>query len=230
MHKLRQFENYCSSNPKFKVLGPYAYEYLPFEQDRVLTLVALVHGNEIGGLNILLEVLKSIEKGSFVPQCRIRFILGNIPAYELNKRFIETDLNRSFNLNKEDSKEERRAKEIETYISGSTMLLDFHQTLEPSYSPFFIFNYEESNYRLAKNLASDIPIITFKSFSNGKSGRGLSSMANLLGASAITVETGEKGDSAEQTMFGVKLVNSAASFLESSHLQDASLEPINCFT
>jgi len=213
MDNIVLFETLCSG-PNFYKLGPYCFEFRPSGATKTLSLVALVHGNESGGLDILNEVLKLITNEGFEPLVNIRFLLGNVNAYLSQKRFIETDLNRSFEVPNPESLEEIRGREISQLVKGSDFLIDFHQTIEPCHQPFFIFTYTEKSFSLARALDDSVSIVTFKSFSNAVLGKGLTTMANNMGTVAITIETGQKGKDKNQIEFGSKLIFRATEILE----------------
>lgn len=60
----------------------------------------------------------------------IDVIVGNPEAVEKNVRFVETDLNRSWGFTEDLTHEQKRAQELQRYISHSpaTLVLDLHTT------------------------------------------------------------------------------------------------------
>jgi succinylglutamate desuccinylase len=210
--KIEEFKSLCEELRLIQ-RAPWAYEYHSPIGSKTMTLAALVHGNEIGGLEILLQLLNDLKQGILSPGIHLRFILGNLKAYEAGKRFLESDMNRSFLMPQPVSEEEYRARELFDIARDSQVILDLHQTIEPTRSAFFAFNYSEKNYQFARSL-SDLPIITYKTFSGLSQGVGLANAATKNDLVGITIETGEKGIHADQTHLGCTLVKKAIALLE----------------
>lgn len=105
-----------------------------------ITIVGSIHGDEPAGK----KAINSILEQDLDYQRPVQFILANEEALEKNKRYLETDLNRSFPGNKESEKhEEKLAAEILEKVKD-TVLLDIHTTR--SYpEPFATFKSKESN-------------------------------------------------------------------------------------
>jgi succinylglutamate desuccinylase len=83
------------------------------------------HGNELLG-EVLYEYIKT-KRRELLPY--VSYLVGNVQAKNQNTRYIESDLNRSFNGRKT-SYVERRATRIMTYIKQHTfdLVLDIHTT------------------------------------------------------------------------------------------------------
>lgn len=79
-----------------------------------------IHGDEPIGI----EVAKFFEKG----RNSILGLVCNPKALRENKRFIETDLNRSFGVNKPISLEENRARKISEIVKNFDLIIDLHNT------------------------------------------------------------------------------------------------------
>lgn len=86
-----------------------------------ILVVGGLHGDEPTGIE-LVEALSDHSKQG------ITALLGNPEAVRQNKRFIETDLNRSFTSDTSTSLEEKRAVEIKRELGGYDIILDFHNT------------------------------------------------------------------------------------------------------
>jgi succinylglutamate desuccinylase len=108
--------------------------------------LAVVHGNEIIGLPLINSVLEDLCSGLLITEHELYFALGNIPSLFAGKRFIEKDLNRAFGQSSVATLEDQRAREIEThFLDKIDYLIDFHQTIQPTLRPFFIFQYSSPN-------------------------------------------------------------------------------------
>ena len=78
-----------------------------------ILVVENMHGDEIGG---------------FTYPSGIDVVIGNPEAKKQKKRYIESDLNRSFN-GRSETLEERRAKELLPVIEKYDFVLDIHSTI-----------------------------------------------------------------------------------------------------
>lgn len=201
---LNQFESICEhwslAPGKMEKLAPFAYVWHPPEivsthhaKPLGLTLQAITHGNEVGGVEVLLTCLNLIKSGLLQPHFAVGFALGNPEAAARDCRFVERDLNRSFGQKAEASLEERRARSLEPLLSRSSFFLDIHQTIEPSAKPFFIFPYHKDSFDFAHFLATGIPIVTHWGSSFSKDGMCSDEFVNQAGGIGITLELGQKG-------------------------------------
>lgn len=103
---------------------------------KTTTIMVWVHWNELSWINALNDILKEINIISW----KVYFILANLKAIEIWKRFFEKNLNRCFvEDNNWNTYEDKRAKEIIKYLNESDCLLDVHNTLNKENSiPFLI--------------------------------------------------------------------------------------------
>ncbi|MDY6773985.1 MAG: succinylglutamate desuccinylase/aspartoacylase family protein, partial [Candidatus Nanohaloarchaea archaeon] len=94
------------------------------EGEPEITIMGSVHGDEPVGKKAIERILS--EDLEFLKP--VQFIVANEEALEEGKRFLDTDLNRSFPGSEEsDSREERLAHEI-LEQAGGTKVLDIHST------------------------------------------------------------------------------------------------------
>ncbi len=63
-------------------------------EDKKFIIIGGIHGNEKGGIDAILNVLPELKKNSLFQKGKVFFLKGNLPALELNERFVEKDLNR----------------------------------------------------------------------------------------------------------------------------------------
>lgn len=204
--KVDSFKDACLK-AGLKEIGTHVFE-LKQSSEKTLALCTLVHGNEIGGIETFLFLLNEIETGKLKPKLNLRIILGNIEAYYEDKRFLEKDMNRSFGLDEPISPEELRAKELETFLSTSDFLIDVHQTIGPTYTPFYIFEYDEKSYDFARYLHATLPIVTYTMERRFKGKTSTGFMIDL-GKSGITIETGQKGIDKNQISLGYEVLRKA---------------------
>jgi len=83
-----------------------------------ILIVTMQHGNEVFGQTIINHF-----NGS-----NIDTVIANPKAYEQRKRFIETDMNRSYNRDGQKSYEEKRADEVRELAEKYDFVIDIHTT------------------------------------------------------------------------------------------------------
>ncbi len=83
-----------------------------------ILIVTMQHGNEIFGQRIIDHFKDS----------SVDTIIANPKAYEQKKRFIETDMNRSYQRDGQKSYEEKRADEIYELTQKYDFVIDIHTT------------------------------------------------------------------------------------------------------
>lgn len=102
------FEKHTTSNPTVLIVGA-------------------SHGNELLGVKLYERMLR--KRLAILEQ--IDFIIGNPRAFATKKRYIESDINRSYGITSPEGYEELRAREITTYINKTkpSLVLDMHTTV-----------------------------------------------------------------------------------------------------
>ncbi|MCM2680786.1 succinylglutamate desuccinylase [Echinimonas agarilytica] len=171
---------------------------------RSIVLSCGVHGNETAPIELLNSLVAELSLEQQSLTARVLFIVGNPPAIELQKRFIDENLNRLF-VRKEPpfaNAEQRRAKTLEMHVdrffaasdkSMPRVHYDLHTAIRGSEYPFFavypfVQNMDFSSAAVARIQASGIdtvllssePSTTFSHYS-----------AKYHGAEAFTVELGQ---------------------------------------
>ena len=121
---------------------------------------AIVHGNEVGGLASLNDFLEIYASGSLQTDVPTVVFLGNVRAAEMGRRFVERDMNRSFNMDDLATHEARRTKELENIMLNAGFYLDIHQTKKKSSTGFFIFPFKKESFEFARSLMPRTPIVT----------------------------------------------------------------------
>lgn len=161
-----------------------------------IVFCAIIHGDEVGAIPAFLDTIKKIETGEILCGGRITFFLGNVPAALKNKRFLEKDLNRSFNLEstQDTSLERKRALALMQLLRGCDLLFDFHQTTRQSLYPFYAFGFEYQSYLWARVAGCTQMFVTRsanQSFSAG--GMCVDEYVRSFGKPAVTLELGQRG-------------------------------------
>lgn len=88
-----------------------------------ILFVACTHGDELAGFNLFVKY--PYGKTNDVEW---KTIIGNPDAAFLNTRFLETDLNRSFDADTANSFEEKRAEKLKKILSEYDVVYDMHTT------------------------------------------------------------------------------------------------------
>ena len=91
-------------------------------RSRVL-IVGATHGNERVGVRVINALRPLVEGNNDVD-----FLVANPRALEANRRFLETDLNRSFPGNPQGAFEERLAYDLQPLIASYNVVVDIHST------------------------------------------------------------------------------------------------------
>lgn len=236
-NSLHRFELLCDHWPakagRMEKRANYAYIWYPVQRairppDQtkpiLLTLQAITHGNEYGGIEVLLAFLELLAAGLLKIDQPMGFILGNTAAALAGRRFLEADLNRSFGQSQTILWEHQRAKELEPILEASLYYLDFHQTIEPTLSPFFIFPYTPRCYAFASALHLQLPIVTHWGQSFSLDGMCSDEFVNFRGGTGITLELGQKSFDPYHTGVGLQVALSAVQYAE-EHGRDEKRVP-----
>jgi succinylglutamate desuccinylase len=215
MQALERFEQLCHNLEK---VAPLAYVWhpaqatVPTPKPIGLTLQAATHGNEVGGIDVLNTFLKLLQSGLIRPPFSMGFAIGNPAGVQADRRFTERDLNRSFGQAASTLEEEKRARALEPLLEKTSVFVDFHQTIEPSHRPFFIFPYTQRSYELAAALHDRIPIVTHWGLGFSKDGMCSDEFVNHRGGTGITIELGQKGFDAYHGGVGLQVALAAVQY------------------
>lgn len=146
--RFRSFAQATTSYGQVQLKGTDVLQFSPKNVTKKMKIgfLAMVHGNETIGLPILNTILSQLLEGVITSDFEILFGLGNIPAAYADKRFLQKDLNRCFGQSHMETPEDQRAREIEKYLLNEVdYLIDLHQTVQHTMTPFFIFQYTSQN-------------------------------------------------------------------------------------
>ncbi|MBT6179501.1 MAG: hypothetical protein HOI23_19825 [Deltaproteobacteria bacterium] len=164
------------------------------KHDQHMVFGAITHGNETGSLPGFVQMAQALANGEFEYGGRVTLMLGNIEACKKDQRFLEADLNRVFLEEAPESLEKKRAFEMMEVLNQADVFIDFHQTIEPSEKPFYIFPFHESGYQWAKLLGGGTSLITRDSRHAFSAGCVCADeFARNRGIPGITLEMGQKG-------------------------------------
>lgn len=234
--KLEEFEELSTKiRSKFsnsKIYSSHAFSINETDRSIDLWMSALIHGDEVAGIDVLNTTIKTLLNNPEL-SCSLAFSLGNVEAALCGKRFLDRDLNRSFALSNHTAREVLRADQLGRIAERTKFAIDFHQTVEPSVTPFFVLPDHPLSLAFCNALESSYPKVTFplEGFSlDGKmmlervlAGPNKSADAKDLISSksaSFAIELGAKGFSETQAEAGVaialkamEIINSKSSFL-----------------
>ena len=125
---------------------PYCIEVTADRKGAHVVVVGATHGNEPAGVKAMVAFLRQIQNGELqLESGKVSLLLGNPQAYEQDQRYIDWDLNRSFDSLDPATNEGRRAADIIQYLNQNneiSALLDLHSV---SIGDFKICVYEKDN-------------------------------------------------------------------------------------
>ncbi len=114
------------------------------------------HGNEPLGI----EVIKTLEKnGPHQTNHSFQTFLGNPKAYELQKRFVDCDLNRCFGVNgRSHGYEQKRSQELVQQVAGKfDFVVDIHTTTSNMGMTIILTQTDERTRKVAAFLKKKYP-------------------------------------------------------------------------
>lgn len=125
---------------------PYCIEVVANKEGQHVVIVGGTHGNESAGARAMVAFHRGFNDGEIkLDRGKVSLLLGNPRAYQKDRRYIDRDLNRSFDDPDSITLEGRRADEIIKYFEQNndiTALLDLHSV---SIGDFKICVYEKKN-------------------------------------------------------------------------------------
>lgn len=112
-----------------------------------IILNILTHGDERVGLKVVKEVEKlNIDKNTLVIH------VANEKAFQLRKRFIDQDLNRSFPGKKDGNYEEKLAYKISPIIKSADIVIDIHSTKSELKDTVIVTKLDEATKKCIKSI------------------------------------------------------------------------------
>jgi len=140
---------------------PYCIEVASDREGEHVVVVGGTHGNEPAGVRAMVAFHRQLQNGEIkLESGKVSLLLGNPQAYQKDRRYIDRDLNRSFDHPEGATLEGRRAAEIIEYLGRNNdivALLDLHSV---SIGDFKICVYEKDNSQILDLTLSisDIPL------------------------------------------------------------------------
>lgn len=153
-----------------------------------IAILGCTHGNE----DYSLKIFKRLKKINLLFG-KVDFYLVNQSAYEKKVRYIDTDLNRSFNLTI-DNYETKLANKIKTKLKQYDYIIDIHSTTSKT-APFLIYvneDLEKTNFLNLFNIKKRvfIPNSTFSLISQFE--KAVSIEISIINGYGVAIKNGEK--------------------------------------
>ena len=152
---------------------PWLWTYDGGKSSFHLVVSVMIHGNEVGPLEGLLDIMDALDSGKLKYHGRLSCFIGNPKAARANRRFLDIDLNRIFDKDLVNSKidqvkdqidsgdrsatsslpyEIQRVSEIFAILDQADLYIDFHQTIIDSSQAFYICPFSEEAWHWARIL------------------------------------------------------------------------------
>ena len=131
---LQQFQAHANSSDY-----PWLYTYDGGQYTTHLHISCLIHGDETGSLPAVIKVIHKLKSKQLVYGGRLSITLGNPEAARQGVRYLESDLNRAFLETDLKTHEAQRARTLMPIFNRADILLDLHQTILKTQTPFYIF-------------------------------------------------------------------------------------------
>jgi hypothetical protein len=153
---------------------------------------------------VLNGLLALLNRGAVNLRLPVAFLLGNPWAAKENKRFLERDLNRSFNRKDPAAAEELRARDLGAVLKDTAYIVDYHQTSRVSERPFFIFPYGRRSLAFARAVGPRQTIVTHWGRPFSSEGMCSDEFVNSQGGTGISLELGQNGFDPYQIAVGIE--------------------------
>ncbi len=178
--------------------GSYAYDrhhhHDGGRHDFHVVVGVMVHGDEVGSLPALVELVEALNAGTAVFGGRFSCFVGNPEAGAADVRFLEADLNRVFVDEPPANHEGDRARLLQPILADADVFLDLHQTILGTDRPFYTFPFDVAGWHWARAIGVASTWVTRApdaSFSTGT--RCADEYVRHHGRPGLTLELGEKG-------------------------------------
>ncbi|MCO4793787.1 MAG: aspartoacylase [Bacteriovoracaceae bacterium] len=188
-------------------------------------IIGGTHGNEPVGI----EVIRDLEqKGPSLYTHEFKTFVGNPKAFEIGKRYVNSDLNRAFGeLGNSSGNESKRSEELDKEIRGKfDFLMDLHTTTSNMGITIILTHLDETTIKAACYLKEKNPELVI--IVSSRAGTDCPYTTNMA-PSALTVEVGPVANNvvkADLVFSSRKLVTDLLDF---DFKKSYNLSQINCF-
>ena len=141
-----------SGDERIQLDYEWAWRFRGGESEFHLGASVMIHGNEVGPLEGLLDIMEALSHGRLHFPGTFTCFIGNPEAGRLGQRFVDVDLNRVFDAKHLDqaevsSHEVRRVQKLIPLLDEFDLYIDFHQTVLDSTQPFYISQWQIEDWR-----------------------------------------------------------------------------------
>ncbi|BBH52977.1 succinylglutamate desuccinylase/aspartoacylase family protein [Fluviispira sanaruensis] len=225
--QLNKFDSYAKQFP-----GPIE-DSVSFNFGRYnhhIVFACLIHGDEIGSLPAITRIIQELSTQKIKYGGIVTFILGNRQAALQEKRFLETDLNRSFSAKtseQDNTLEQNRALEIMKVLNNSDVFIDFHQTNLRCKKPFYIFEMHLKSYLWARSIGLTKYFVTRKK-GEAYTPAGMCSdeYVRKQDKVGITLELGVKGFYKNAELNCIKAIQKSLNIMDQKYLLNKEIKNI----
>ncbi|MEK7672321.1 MAG: succinylglutamate desuccinylase/aspartoacylase family protein [Patescibacteria group bacterium] len=164
------------------------------KSNKPVCIMGSIHGNERIGAAVLERLKNELSSLEIEPKSDIYLVIGNPEAYRRNVRFVDTDMNRLFSVDRDihqpgNNIEEKRAREIAPVLTESYYLLDLHSTIKPSV-PFVYCEPDSDHLELANLMGVKYIVSTIANFRPADLITSADNFVDRNGGFGITFESG----------------------------------------
>ena len=232
--QLKQYLQKFKTAAQPTTIHPWLYIHNGGKSTFRIQLCGIIHGNEVGSLPTLIQLIEDLESGRRTFPGIISILLGNPEAALLNRRFVEADLNRLFLSPQPEAytntHEAKRARELMPILSECDILIDLHQTMLASRQAFFICPRSEITVAWANQLGGTNAYIDSTPTTTTPKYQCSDDFVWHQDKPALTLELGKAGFHQPATDISKKVIDnllSTASFLISHNIEHNRKDTLN---
>ena len=203
--QLERFQNLVqqlSSDERVALDYEWAWRFKGGESGLHLGASVMIHGNEVGPLVGLLDIMESLASGRLSFPGTFTCFIGNPEAARLQRRFVDIDLNRVFEVSSLEEgevipHEVRRAQKLIKLLNSFDLYIDFHQTILDSAQPFYISPWSEEAWRWMRLMGGAKVWVTRDPSRGGGGLKCADEYVRRRGQPSVALELGALGFSAQ---------------------------------
>lgn len=198
-----------------------------------LGVSVLVHGDEVGPLAGLIDIMDALNSGRLSLRGRVTFFLGNPEAAQLGRRFVDVDLNRVITSVDHDElpadapHEVKRAQALLPLLNQFDLYIDFHQTILESKQPFYICPWQEEGWRWMRLMGGASVWVTRHPEIGGGGLLCADEFVRRRGKPSVALELGERGFSAQSRAGVWRVLSRVISAMHTIARQEGTLEELS---
>ena len=228
-----QFVAKQTNEQRGSLTDQWAWRYVGGQSDFHILVTVMIHGDEVGPLDGLLDVMDALESNKLTYDGVITCVVGNPEAGRIGQRFVDVDMNRIFSRDAWSATtdqpipiEVKRAEQLMDYIDDCDLLIDFHQTIQDSVQAFYITPWSSQAWRWMRLMGGAKVWVTRHPERGGGGLKCADEYARQQGKPAIALELGSLGFTPKSRSGVWKSLSRALKAINSIHRGEASLEEL----